>query len=953
VSNLEELIDRFPDRYDIQSEIGRGGMAVVYRATDRRNSRDVAIKVLRPELSASLGVKRFLREITITANLQHPNILTLIDSGEVNGIPYYVMPLVEGETLRQKLDRVKQLPVEEALQVARDVGDALSYAHNQNLIHRDVKPANIFVSSGHAILADFGVARAYVQAGGESITETGYAIGTVEYMSPEQAGGDSGIDQRSDQYALACVVYEMLGGEPPFTGHSARAIVAKHMQERVPSLDVIRPGTRLTIIQAIERALSKVAADRYESVTEFIADLEKPEPKPGFFKRHPVGSGALGVSALAVVVALALLLRPEPVLLDLNKVTVFPLVEQGLATEGDGYGVTLLIEAALEHADPLRWIDAVPRLDERELTSPQLISAGTARSIARVEGARYYITGAVNVRADSTTVIVRLMDAAGDSLVGQNSRSGANDEIALHQLGIDAVKGLLPILVDPARQIDLAPLRNRDAGAIALWIQGERHYRKSQFGQALDFYQRALAQDSLLVFAAFKGAQAANWTRRWDDARVLVEIAQAHPTLLPLRHALFARGLRAYLAGMANSAVTHFQAALAEDPDWAEAQMALGEVFYHLLPDHTPLDSLAQSAFEASLEADSLFAAPLYHLTEIALRRGKLDRARFLIDRFTQSEPDPTLAAQLALMLECVGTQSGTTDWEAEFRRDRTVVLSAAKSLSAGAYQATCSEQAFRALLEADSATAGERWAGLFGLTGVLVSQGRDSEIVALIDSVIDADAAMGGARFLHFIATAAGVHVLEGAEERAREAQTLFGNDYERASPRTQWILGEWHAFRRESGRLRTIYERLAARAADPGPDVGDVERRRTDLYARSLEAQLTLVEGDTARAVRQLEALAPTAPHDQLSWDFADPLPIERLTLASLYLARGDYLRADSVAAVFDHQEPVVYLPFVAASLSIRYQAAQRLDRRDLLARYAERLRRLGRVDLLATSR
>ncbi|MDH5548986.1 MAG: serine/threonine protein kinase, partial [Gemmatimonadota bacterium] len=222
------------DRYTMEREIGSGGMATVYLAEDLRHDRPVALKVLKPELAAALGPDRFLREIKTTAQLRHPHILPLLDSGDADGTLFYVMPYVEGESLRDRLNREKQLPVEDALRIAREVADALSYAHSHDVLHRDIKPENILLESGHAVVADFGIARALTAAGGEKLTQTGIAVGTPAYMSPEQSAGEPAIDGRSDLYALGCVLYEMLAGEPPFTGPTAQAIIAKRLAEPPP-----------------------------------------------------------------------------------------------------------------------------------------------------------------------------------------------------------------------------------------------------------------------------------------------------------------------------------------------------------------------------------------------------------------------------------------------------------------------------------------------------------------------------------------------------------------------------------------------------------------------------------------------------------------------------------------------------------------------------------------------
>jgi serine/threonine-protein kinase len=255
-------------------------MATVYLAQDGRHNRPVAIKVLRPEIGAALGVERFLLEIKTSASLQHPHILGLLDSGEIPaaaGEPpllYYAMPYVEGESLRDRLDRERQLPLEHAIGIAREVADALGYAHTRNVVHRDIKPENILLSGGHAMVADFGIAKALTSAGGEKLTETGLALGTPYYMSPEQATGD-GLDGRADQYALGCVLYEMLAGTPPFHGSTGQSILARHAVDPVPSLRTVRGTIPLGVEQAITRALAKSPADRFATTAEFAGALTR------------------------------------------------------------------------------------------------------------------------------------------------------------------------------------------------------------------------------------------------------------------------------------------------------------------------------------------------------------------------------------------------------------------------------------------------------------------------------------------------------------------------------------------------------------------------------------------------------------------------------------------------------------------------------------------------------
>jgi hypothetical protein len=270
---FEEAKQALADRYDLEGEIGSGGMAVVYRATDLKHDRAVAIKVLRPEVASSVGPERFLREIEIASRLQHPNLVPLFDSGQADDLLYYVMPYVEGESLRLRLDREKQLPTDDAVKIVDDIAEGLEYAHQQGIVHRDIKPENILLTQGGAVLADFGIAQAVQQAGAEKLTKSGVAVGTPVYMAPEQAGGIGTVDFRADQYALACVLYEMLVGEPPFTGPTPQVILARHATDPVPSIRSARSTVPEGMEQAVLRALSKTPADRFPSATGFVEAL--------------------------------------------------------------------------------------------------------------------------------------------------------------------------------------------------------------------------------------------------------------------------------------------------------------------------------------------------------------------------------------------------------------------------------------------------------------------------------------------------------------------------------------------------------------------------------------------------------------------------------------------------------------------------------------------------------
>jgi len=340
---LERLTAALRDRYRIERELGAGGMATVYLAHDLRHHRPVALKVLRPELAEALGHERFLREIEIAAGLSHPHIVPLYDSGEAGGVLFYVMPRVEGESLRDRLRREKQLPLDDAMGIAREVADALSYAHAHGVIHRDIKPENIMLQGGHALVTDFGIAWAVSAAGGARLTETGVAVGTPSYMSPEQAGGERELDGRSDLYALGCVLYEMLAGQPPFTGPTLESVIHQHLAAEPRAITQIRPAVPDDVAGVLQRALAKNPADRFNPVAQFAEALGSRRAATATAPRRSRRWIAPVLAAAAVVavgaVAGALLLRGGHTTLVVGAtthVTLDPGLEIDAAISPDG-----------------------------------------------------------------------------------------------------------------------------------------------------------------------------------------------------------------------------------------------------------------------------------------------------------------------------------------------------------------------------------------------------------------------------------------------------------------------------------------------------------------------------------------------------------------------------------------------------------------------------------------
>ncbi len=411
--------------YRVERELGAGGMATVYLAHDQRHERPVALKVLRPELAAALGVERFLQEIAILARLVHPNILPLLDSGEADGLPYFVMPYVAGESLRDLLDRQKQLPIDDAVAIARDVAGALAYAHAQGIVHRDIKPENILLESGRAVVADFGIARAVTQsAPAEKLTRTGVSIGTPAYMSPEQAGAEAEIDGRSDIYALGCVLYEMLAGQAPFAGPSVQSILARHQLDAVPPLRTVRRTVPEALERAVMRALEKVPADRYPSAARFADALAAAATDTAAAPRPGLRRAAWATSLVAVIGFAAWAMskvgfgtgRGSEPALDTSRVAIIALDESGALTASPE--AEQLLNDAIK-----RWegITVADRFQVRgALTrrgTPGPVSAETMRRAAEQTGSGRYVRLELSRAGDSTRAHAGLYDTRGENRI--------------------------------------------------------------------------------------------------------------------------------------------------------------------------------------------------------------------------------------------------------------------------------------------------------------------------------------------------------------------------------------------------------------------------------------------------------------------------------------------------------------------------------------------------------
>ena len=454
------------DHYTVDRVLGQGGMAVVYLARDQKHDRPVAIKLLRPEIVAGAGAQRFLLEIQILARLQHPHILALLDSGttdEPSPRPFYVMPYVDGETLRQRLVREGPLPLAEALRLVREIGEALHYAHGQGLIHRDVKPENVLLSQGHALVADFGIARAAGVAAGERLTQVGVGMGTPAYMSPEQAEGERDVDGRADQYSLACVLYELLAGEPPFTGPTVGAILARQILDPVPPLTTLRPGVPASVRRAVERALSKVAADRFETVPEFLAAMEAPE-----------ASAPPAVAPRKAIVVLPFAnLSPDP---------------------DNAYFADGLMEEVIADLSRVRALTVISRTSSAKLKA----TGWDLRRIGRELNVRYALEGSVRRAGTTLRITAQLIDIEGEAHLWSDKYSGTVDDVFdLQERLSRRIVEALRITLSPPEERDIAERPIADVRAFEYYHRArQEYYRQSPEGMLA---ARALAEHGLSV----------------------------------------------------------------------------------------------------------------------------------------------------------------------------------------------------------------------------------------------------------------------------------------------------------------------------------------------------------------------------------------------------------------------------------------------------------------------
>lgn len=601
--SLPRLQAALAGRYRIERELGRGGMATVYLANDVKHHRQVAIKVLRADLATLLGPERFLREVEIAAKLNHPHILPLYDSGDADGFLFYVMPYIKGESLRAKLEREQQLSVEESLAVTRQAASALGHAHAHGVVHRDVKPENILLHEGEAMVADFGIALAASATPDERLTETGLVLGTPEYMSPEQAMSESALDARSDLYSLACVLYEMLAGEPPYTGPNARALLAKQLVDPVPAIRRLRAAVPAAVEQAIMKALANAPADRFSSASAFVEALTAP-------------AGA-----------------------RLTTVAVLPFLNLSADPENE-YFADGLTEDVIAHLSKMRALKVI----SRSSVMPFKKRLESLKEIGAKLGAATLLEGSVRRVGDRVRIVAQLIDAETDQHLWAETYDRQLTDIFVIQTDVAlniaaALKAELSI--DEQTRVRKEP--TSDVQAYQLYVEG-RHwlvkYTTPAMQRAIVYFERAIARDPGYALAYASVAMA--YAELAEGGALAPEVAvrqarDAGANALRLDPTL----------GEAHCAVAQLNQL---DFDWAAAEQEFKRAL-ELSPssaDTYDLYGRMCAGLERYEEAIALVRRaqeldPLAHRTDVAaalLRAGRYDEAALEAARALEDDPD-------------------------------------------------------------------------------------------------------------------------------------------------------------------------------------------------------------------------------------------------------------------------------------------------------------------------
>ncbi len=557
--SIDKVRESLAQFYSIDRELGRGGMATVFLAQDAKHDRIVALKILHPDLAESMGPERFLREIKLAARLNHPHILPLFDSGAAEGFLYYVMPYVEGESLRERLDRQNQLPVDEALHIARSLASGLDYAHRQGVVHRDVKPENVMLHEGEAMIMDFGIAKAVSVVGHETLTQTGMMVGTPAYVSPEQASGEAVIDGRSDQYSLACVLYEMLAGERPFTGPTAQAVLARRFTGNVRPITELRTSVPLAVERAISRAMNTEASGRYTTVAMF--------------------SQALASSALTTPTDTQTM--PQPIVSAAKSVAVLPFANMSNDAENEYFtdGMAEEIINALSKVQSLRVASRTSSFAFKG-KNEDIGEIGKKLKVSTV------LEGSVRKMGAKIRVNAQLVNVAdGYQLWSDRYDRELEDIFAIQDEISAAIVKALRVILSEGEKKALGKARTDNVEAYDYYLRGRQYFhqlRRKSLEYARQMFNKAIEIDPEYARAYAGVADCCSMLYTYFDARELnlrqADLASTKAMELEpdLAEAHVARGLTVSLSKKFKEAEDHFETALRLDPKSYQAAYWFG-----------------------------------------------------------------------------------------------------------------------------------------------------------------------------------------------------------------------------------------------------------------------------------------------------------------------------------------------------------------------------------------
>ena len=634
MSILEQLRNALQDKYRVEREIGAGGMATVFRAEDLKHHRSVAIKVLRPELAATLGTDRFLREIGLAARLQHPHILPLYDSGSDGGFIYYVMPFVEGESLRDRLEREGSVPLEPTVQLIREVASALAYAHGHGVIHRDIKPENIMLSGGHAVVADFGIARAVDAAsGGERLTGMGLSIGTPAYMSPEQATASDEVGPPSDVYSLGCVLYESLSGQPAFSGPSVQSVITKSISGPRPHVREVQRSVPQAIDQVIIKSLAQDPAERFATASEFSDALGRAlqgEMTGGKRRWGPVAAGAL--TALLIVggfLGYRAWATRSPVRNGAELIAVLPFSTAGSGVELLGEGMVDLLSTNLNA------VGGITTVDPRSVLSRWKKQGGTAKEDALEVGrsleAGSVLMGSVVAAGTSVRINAELTSVTGEPLARAQVNGASDNLIAL----VDSLS--LALLRDiwrskePMPSLHVGAITTNSVDAIRAFLGGEKAYREARWDSAIASFSRAVELDSTFALANFRLALSYGWNGGWQTQRSIgaTQAAVRFANRLPERDRALLTGYSLFTRARleAVDSLRRYLASYPKDPDgW----FMLADAQYHMNPLLGLSPAQLRAPFDSVIRLDPTLVPAYIHPIENSLMyRDSADYARY------------------------------------------------------------------------------------------------------------------------------------------------------------------------------------------------------------------------------------------------------------------------------------------------------------------------------------